>query len=210
MLRAAQAPFKFIGGLVSGGSDVDLSTVRFSAGGSALDGDAQKTLDTLASALKERPTLRLEIEGMSAQSSDGPPLAAERLEREYQSTWYKILQRRGDKVPADPSELQVDEDDKAVLLEGIYRARLKQQPPAEWANLADEERHAKMREGVLQSWSQSGLLQRQLAQARAAEIKSYLVERGGLAAERIYLLDVNMAQADADGSVATTLHLGSE
>ena len=210
VLRAAQAPFKFIGGLVSGGSDVDLSTVRFSAGGSALDDNAQKTLDTLASALKERPTLRLEIEGMSAQSSDGPPLAAERLEREYQSTWYKMLQRRGDKVPADPSELVVDEDDKAVLLEGIYRARLKQQPPAEWANLADEERHAKMREGVLQSWSQSGLLQRQLAQARAAEIKNYLVERGGLTAERIYLLDVNMAQADADGRVATTLHLGSE
>lgn len=210
VLRAAQAPFKFIGGLVSGGSDVDLSTVRFSAGGSALDDNAQKTLDTLASALKERPTLRLEIEGMSAQSSDGPPLAAERLEREYQSTWYKMLQRRGDKVPADPSELVVDEDDKVVLLEGIYRARLKQQPPAEWANLADEERHAKMREGVLQSWSQSGLLQRQLAQARAAEIKNYLVERGGLTAERIYLLDVNMAQADADGRVATTLHLGSE
>ena len=210
VLRAAQAPFKFIGGLVSGGSDVDLSTVRFNAGDSELDGDAQKALDTLASALKERPTLRLEVEGMSAQSSDGPPLAAARLEREYQNTWYKMLQRRGEDVPAEASELVVDEDDKAVLLEGIYRTRLKQQPPAEWAELPDEERSVKMREGVLQSWAQSELLQRQLAQARAAEIKSYLVERGGLADERIYLLDVNMAQADANGRVATTLHLGSE
>lgn len=210
VLRAAQAPFKFIGGLVSGGSDVNLSTVRFSAGGSELDGDAQKALDTLASALKERPTLRLEIEGMSAQSSDGTPLAAARLEREYQNTWYKMLQRRGDDVPAEASELVVSDDDKAVLLEGIYRTRLKQQPPAEWAELPDEERSAKMREGVLQSWAQSELLQRQLAQARAAEIKSYLVERGGLTDERIYLLDVNIAQADADGRVATTLHLGSE
>jgi outer membrane protein OmpA-like peptidoglycan-associated protein len=210
VLRAAQAPFKFIGGLVSGGSDVDLSTVRFNAGDSQLDRAAQDALDTLASALKERPTLRLEIEGTSAQSSDGPPLAAARLEREYQNTWYKILQRRGDKVPADPSELLVGEDDKAVLLEGIYRARLKQQPPAEWANLTDAERSAKMRESVLQSWVQSGLLQRQLAQARAAEIKSYLVERGGLTDERIYLLDVNKAQADADGRVASALHLGSE
>ncbi|MFZ3154274.1 DUF748 domain-containing protein [Pseudomonas sp.] len=210
ILRAAQAPFKFIGGLVSGGSDVDLSTVRFTAGAIELDGDAQKALDTLASALKARPTLRLEIEGMSAQSSDGPPLAAARLEREYQNTWYKMLQRRGDDVPADASELAVDEADKAVLLEGIYRTRLKQQPPAEWTELADAERSAKMREAVLQSWAQSELLQRQLAQARAAEIKNYLVERGGLADERIYLLDVNIAQADADGRVATTLHLGSE
>ncbi|MBU0901383.1 MAG: DUF748 domain-containing protein [Gammaproteobacteria bacterium] len=210
VLRAAQAPFKFIGGLVSGGSEVDLSTVRFNAGESQLDSTAQNALDTLASALKERPTLRLEVEGMSAQSSDGPPLAVARLEREYQSTWYKILQRRGDNVPADASELVVDEDDKAVLLEGIYRARLKQQPPAEWAKLSDEERTAQMRAGVLQSWAQSSLLLRQLAQARAAEIKNYLVERGGLSAERIYLLDVSITQANADGSVASALHLGSE
>ena len=210
VLRAAQAPFKFIGGLVSGGSEVDLSTVRFNAGESQLDSTAQNALDTLASALKERPTLRLEVEGMSAQSSDGPPLAVARLEREYQSTWYKILQRRGDNVPADASELVVDEDDKAVLLEGIYRARLKQQPPAEWAKLSDEERTAQMRDGVLQSWAQSSLLLRQLAQARAAEIKSYLVERGGLSAERIYLLDVSITQANGDGSVASALHLGSE
>jgi uncharacterized protein involved in outer membrane biogenesis len=210
ILRAAQAPFKFIGGLVSGGSDVDLSIVRFNAGDSQLDGAAQRALDTLASALKERPALRLEIEGMSAQGSDGPPLAAARLEREYQNTWYKMLQRRGDDVPANASELVVDEDDKTVLLEGIYRARLKQQPPAEWANLSEEQRSAKMRDAVLQSWAQSKMLQRQLAQIRAAEIKSYLVERGKLANERLYLLDVDMAQADAEGRVATTLHLSSE
>ncbi|MBA4289622.1 MAG: hypothetical protein C0439_11705 [Pseudomonas sp.] len=209
VLRAAQAPFKFIGGLVSGGSDVDLSTVRFAAGDSSLDADAQKALDMLASALKERPTLHLEIEGMSALSSDGPPLAENRLEREYQATWYKILQRRGDEVPAQPSDLIVDDDDKAVLLEGIYRVRLKQQPPAEWRDLPEQERHNKMRDAVLQSWAQSELLQRQLAQARAAEIKDYLVDRGGLADERIHLLDVNSVQADADGRVASTLHLGS-
>ena len=209
VLRAAQAPFNFIAGLV-GGSDVDLSQVQFAAGSDELDGAAQKSLDTLAAALKERPVLRLEVEGMSAQSSDGPLLAVERLEREYQNTWYKMLQRRGDAVPAEPEQLVVDEDDKAVLLEGIYRTRLKQQPPAEWAELADEERGAKLKDAVLQSWGQSELLLRQLAQARAASIKDYLVERGGLADQRIYLLDVSSSEARADGKVATALHLGSE
>src|SRR5690606_2186541 len=82
VLRAAQAPFKFIAGLV-GGSDVDLSQVQFAAGSDELDGAAQKALDTLAAALKERPVLRLEVEGVSAQASDGPLLAEQRLEREY-------------------------------------------------------------------------------------------------------------------------------
>ncbi|MCY1562992.1 hypothetical protein D9M68_1004650 [compost metagenome] len=54
------------------------------------------------------------------------------------------------------------------------------------------------------------MLQRQLAQARAASIKDYLVEQGGLADERIYLLDVGLGQAQADGRVATALHLDSE
>ncbi|MDP3815439.1 DUF748 domain-containing protein [Pseudomonas sp.] len=210
VLRAAQAPFKFIGGLVSGGSEVDLSTMHFAAGSSELDGSAQNALDTLASALKERPTLRLEVEGMSAPSSDGLPLAEQRLQREYQSTYYRILQRRGDTVPAEASQLEVPEEEQGALLEGIYRTRLKQQPPAEWAELDDEQRTAKLREAVVQSWAQSQLLQRQLAQDRAAMIKDYLVDRGGLADERIYLLDVNLGQAEADGRVATPLHLDSE
>lgn len=208
VLRAAQAPFKFIAGLV-GGSEVDLSQVQFAAGSSELDAAAQKTLDTLAAALKERPVLRLEVEGMSASASDGPRVAEQRLEREYRNTQYKILQRSGEKVPADPEQLMVDEDDKAVLLEGIYRARLKQQPPAEWKELPSEERTAKMRDAVLQSWAISELLLRQLGQARAASIKDYLVERGGLEDQRIYLLDVGLTDGSAGAPVDTALHLGS-
>ncbi|MCY1280390.1 hypothetical protein D9M70_291760 [compost metagenome] len=210
VLRAVQAPFKFIGSLVAGGSDVDLSTVRFEPGSSTLDSQAQGALDTLSAALKERPLLRLEVEGMSAQSSDGALLAEQRLQREYQTTYYKILQRRGDKVPADAAQLEVPEDEQAALLEGIYRTRLKQQPPAEWKELGSDERAAKMREAVVQSWGQSELLLRQLAQKRAASVKDYLVGRGGLQDERIYLLDVSLGQAEPDGKVSTPLHLDSE
>lgn len=210
ILRAAQAPFKFIGGLVSGGADMDLSTVQFDPGSSQLDSSAQAALGVLASALKERPALRLEVEGISAQSSDGPLLAEQRLQREYQTTYYKILQRRGDAVPAEASQLEVPQDEQDPLLEGIYRARLKQQPPAEWQELDKEQRAANLRDALLQLWGKSQLLQRQLAQARAASIKDYLVEQGGLADERIYLLDVGLGQAQADGRVATALHLDSE
>lgn len=210
VLRAAQAPFKFIGGLVGGSGDVDLSRVQFAAGSDALDTQAQGALDVLAKALHERPTLRLEVEGISAQSSDGPLLAEQRLQREYQASLYKILQRRGDKVPAEASLLEVPEDDKASLLEGIYRARLKQQPPAEWTELPDEERSAKQRQAVIDSWGQSSLLLRKLGQARAASIKDYLVDRGELPDPRIHLLDTSIGQAETDGRVATQLHLGSE
>ncbi|MDH1212552.1 DUF748 domain-containing protein [Pseudomonas chengduensis] len=209
VLRAAQAPFKFIAGLV-GGSNVDLSTVPFVAGSAELQGDARQALDTLAKALEERPNLRLEVEGQAAQSADGPLLAEQRLQREFRETWYKVLQRRGDRVPASPDELTVAEDEQAALLEGIYRTRLKQQPPAEWAELDKEQRQQNMRKAVLDSWAQSKLLLRQLAQQRAATIKDYLVEQGGLYDERVYLIDANLGEPEADGRMLTTQHLDSQ
>ncbi|PWB31197.1 hypothetical protein DCO48_17940 [Pseudomonas sp. SDI] len=210
VMRAAQAPFKFIGGLISGGDSQDLGSVSFAAGSSDLSSDAQGALDKLASALKERPALRLEIEGTSAQSSDGPLIAEQRLEREYQNTYYKILQRRGDKVPAQAAQLQVPDGDKPAMLEGIYRARLKQQPPAEWTQLGREERSGKLREAVLKSWAESALLLRQLGQARASSIKDYLVDKGQLADDRVYFVDASLGQAEADGRVISPLHLDAE
>ncbi|WP_339490346.1 DUF748 domain-containing protein [Pseudomonas sp. EL_65y_Pfl2_R95] len=209
VVRAATAPFKFIGSLVSGGNDVDLSNVQFTAGSSELDKSAQSSLDTLIKALGERPALRLEVEGMSAQTADGPLLAEQRLQREYQSTYYKMLQRRGDTVPSDADELEVPDDVKGPMLEGIYRARLKKQPPAEWAELDDEQRNKNLSDAVIAQWSGSELLLRKLAQERAATIKDYLAQHG-LSDERIYLLDVSLGSAEADGRVATPLQLGSE
>ena len=210
VLRAAQAPFKFIGGLISGGGAEDLGTVSFAPGSSELSADAQKALTTLAAALKERPALRLEIEGTAAQSSDGPFIAKERLEREFQYNYYKILQRRGDKVPAQASLLNVPDDEKGPLLEGIYRTRLKQQPPAEWAKLSHDERAQKMSDALIDFWSKSEVLLRQLGQERASSIKDFLVDKGQLADERVYFVDATLGQAESDGRVISPLHLDSE
>ncbi len=210
VLRAAQAPFKFIGGLIAGGDSQDLGNVAFTPGSSELSADAQSALDKLASALKERPELRLEIEGTSAQSSDGPLIAQQRLEREYQATWYKILQRRGDKVPANASMLVVDDSDKPAMLEGIYRTRLKQQPPAEWQQLSRDERTAKLREAVIKSWAESTALLRTLGQERASSIKDYLVDKGKLEDGRVYFIDTSLGQAEKDGRVITPMHLDAE
>jgi hypothetical protein len=210
VVRAATAPFKFIGGLVTGGGSEDLGNVSFAAGSSALSRDAESALNSLAKALKERPALRLEIEGTAAASSDGPFLAAERLEREYQYNYYKILQRRGDKVPAQASLLVVPEKEKAPLLEGIYRTRLKQQPPAEWKDLGSDERSAKLRDGVIKFWSGSDVLLRKLGQDRASAIKDYLVDKGQLEDDRVYFIDASLGQAEKDGRVITPMHLDAE
>ena len=210
IVKAAAAPFKLIGGLVAGGGSEDLGSVSFAPGSSDLSPESEAALVKLSNALKERPALRLEIEGTAAQSSDGPLIAEQRLEREYQYNYYKMLQRRGDRVPAQASLLEVPEKEKAPLLEGIYRTRLKTQPPAEWKDLGKEERTAKMREGVIKFWSGSDVLLRQLGQERASSIKDFLVDKGQLTDDRVYFIDANLGQAESDGRVITPMHLDAE
>lgn len=208
ILRAVQAPFKFVAGLVGGG-DEDLDRIPFAPGSSALSDAGRQRLDTLAAALKQRPMLRLEVEGASAVGSDGPLLAEQRLQREYQQLWYNSLQRRGKTVPATPGELEIDDDLRESLLEAIYRSQL-QQPPAEWTQLEDEQRHANMRQALLKHWSDNPSALRRLGQARAASIKAYLVDQGGLEDSRIYLLDSTQAPPGTSGAVDTLLHLDSQ
>ena len=149
------------------------------------------------------------MEGVSAKSNDGPLLASQRLQEEYQGNYYRMLQRSGDKVPASPGELEVPDGVKPSLLEGIYRARLKQQPPAEWKELGDAERSARLEQAVLANWQGSELLLRQLAQDRARSIKDFLVTQG-LADQRIFLLDVALSDTAEPGRTASALHLDSE
>ncbi|WP_137804254.1 DUF748 domain-containing protein [Pseudomonas sp. G(2018)] len=210
IVKAAAAPFKLIGGLVAGGGSEDLGSVSFAPGSSELSKDTEAALVKLSKALKERPALRLEIEGTAAKSSDGPLIAEQRLEREYQYNYYKMLQRRGDKVPAKAALLEVPDSEKGPLLEGIYRTRLKTQPPAEWKDLGKEERTAKMREGVIQFWSSSEVLLRELGQERASSIKDYLVDKGQLADDRVYFIDAQLGEAEKDGKVVTPMHLDAE
>ncbi|WP_183133057.1 DUF748 domain-containing protein, partial [Pseudomonas savastanoi] len=51
VLRAAQAPFKMLGGLVAGGSSEELGSVSFAPGSSDLSAEAQSALDKLSVAL---------------------------------------------------------------------------------------------------------------------------------------------------------------
>ncbi|WP_339843836.1 DUF748 domain-containing protein [uncultured Halopseudomonas sp.] len=205
--RAATAPFRFIANLVGDNND-DLSQVLFSPGAAELDARARQQLDTLASALKERPTLRLEVEGMSSSAEDGHLVAQQRLDRELSLRWKKIV----DQGQAGPSDAQAGVPDEEIsrLLAGIYQERLKQEVPDEWSGLSAEARNERVRDAILETWVGSEALLRRLAQERNESIKAYLVDKAGLSAQRVQLLDVGVEAIAENGGVPTTLHLGVE
>ena len=202
VMRATQAPFKFIAGL-AGGSDADLSQLGFSAGSSELDANATQVLSTLAQALSERPQLALEVEGVSAAELDGPQLAAARLERELRQLAASEMRR----PPEDPSTLELDERDRRKLIRTLHE-QLQLAEPEEWQALSRDERTEARSQALIAHWSDNPVALRRLAQQRAAAIKNWLVDEGRLEPERIHLLDVDETGKADQGQIATRLQLG--
>ena len=61
--KIATAPFKLLGGLVPGGKDLDLEAIEFAAGSAEIAPPEEEKLVTVNTALTERPSLRLQLQG---------------------------------------------------------------------------------------------------------------------------------------------------
>ncbi|WP_071872787.1 DUF748 domain-containing protein [Atopomonas hussainii] len=203
--KAAASPFKLLGGLLPG-DNTNLGEVAFSAGSFELNNSAQKSLSQLAEALKQKPVLRLEIEGVAARDPDSLPEAQKRLERELKRGYYRILQRRGEDVPDSRLAVTVPDDFRPALLATIYRERIGQ-PPADWQNRSDSEQAQQAEQALVAFWQNSEVLLRKLGQARSTAIKNFLVDSQGLAPERLFLLDARIVEAGDKQSVTSPLHL---
>lgn len=206
LARAVTSPFKMLAGIGKAG-DKDLGHIPFAAGSAQLGSEAASALNSLAQALQERPMLKLNIEGTSSASFDGPVLAERMLHRRYQEMLYRELQERGKSLPEDIYSLEVTEKAQNKLLEQVYQTMLQQGQVAAMPSLPRKERHDWQRNQVLAHMATDPVLLRWLAQQRAAQIRSHLVEQGAVDVARLYLVDVN-EKAEADGSqIVSQLHL---
>lgn len=202
--RAVSAPFKMLGSLVS--SNQDLDKISFAAGSSELDTANQQSLLNLAKALQQRPLLKLNIEATSSASFDGAAVAENFLQLRIKQLWYADLQQRGKVVPADVAMLEVPERQHDKLLQQLYQ-QLPPEQQTEQPGGNKEQRLASMHTQLVQAYAQNQIRLRLLAQERAKSIRDFLVEQGGLEAERLFLLDVNEQAADDVDSIASMLHL---
>ncbi|UZR31018.1 DUF748 domain-containing protein [Methylococcus mesophilus] len=199
--QVVSSPFSAIGVLFDGGSD-DAGSIGFRPGSFELDGAEKTKLDELATALSERSGLSLEIRGTARSGKDASALAEQQLRRQLENA--KAIELRlagGDRDRGAAGPLALSDEDYRRLFSQFYRLRY---PGAsEWAELPKGERLLSStvvesaRRKVLKDWSISQIDLRRLAQARAAGIRSYLMQKG-IEPNRIYLLDAELAAGDGD------------
>ncbi|ASX13490.1 hypothetical protein CK627_14000 [Aeromonas dhakensis] len=195
--KAVTSPFSLLASLAGGSEDLD--ELPFLPGEPDLTPTQQEKLTKLAQALKDRPKLSMNIRGKVNFNEERPILQRQKLER--------VLA----KITGNPVDLDLLEQDPAMqsALAEAYEARFNE----DLGELADrlkldEASPALRAQAVLLLRDQQLITAkslRNLAMRRAQNTKEFLVDRQGIAPERLFVLDSQVREADKEAKVVLTL-----
>ena len=196
LVKAVTSPFALLG-LAAGGGE--LSTIEFEAGRNSLALPAQQRLESLAKALLDRPTLKLEIEGQVDKERDREGLKRVRIERKV-----RAIKREdaANGVTDSDSEavLEVSEQEYPALLERAYRAE-KFPKPRNLVGLVKTLSVAEMEKLMLTNSVVEDDDLRTLGERRAKAVRDWLVGKE-VPAERIFLLPSKLEAVDTASGTA--------
>lgn len=182
--KAVTSPFALLGEIFGGGEE--LGYVVFAPGSYSIDEAAVKKLDTLASALYDRPSLKLDIEGFVSVDEDAASLKENKFMKALKAEKLNEIVKNGQTaVPVDEVVIKKDEFEKYLWL-AYKKADFKKEtyifgipkklPPAELERLLRE--HTKVTDDDL----------RDLAALRSNSIKDYILKTGKVEQSRVFVL----------------------
>jgi hypothetical protein len=208
--KIVTAPFRFLASLLGGDAeDADLEFVGFVAGDAALRGPEAEDLEKLATALTQRPELLLEVGAAFDAERDGRAMRERQLDAAISG---RFEAGEGSGKDGDPVRL---------IMEAMYAEAAGPEAPA-----ALQAEHSSIPQGsdkpVLDETAyiealRAALLEQQvvaeqdlrlLGMERAAAVRNYLVEAGGLDAARIALAEPDEAKRADENLVFLKLELG--
>jgi uncharacterized protein involved in outer membrane biogenesis len=210
LAKIVTAPFRFLASLLGGDAeDADLEFVGFVAGDAALRGPEAEDLEKLATALTQRPELLLEVGAAFDAARDGRAMRERQLDAAISG---RFEAGEGSGKDGDPVRL---------IMEAMYAEAAGPEAPA-----ALQAEHSSIPQGsdkpVLDETAyiealRAALLEQQvvaeqdlrlLGMERAAAVRNYLVEAGGLDAARIALAEPDEAKRADENLVFLKLELG--
>ncbi len=190
--KVATSPFAALGGLVGGGGD-DLQFIEFPAGSETLERAEQQKIESLAKALQERPTLRVEVIGAADLARDRDALALQKMTAE--------VHRRFTKGGTKNLQAVVSQEREFEFLSDLYAEKLGKQPTkreevtggkaVERVLTVDE-----LRQQLIPAMPVEESELRLLAQGRAKTIREQLIAPGRLPEERVFLVESELIRSE--------------
>lgn len=201
LVKAVTSPFALIGSLF-GGDGETLSYLEFEPGSASLDEANIDKLRTMATALRNRPQLQLDIIGRVAPDLEAQAVKEDMLLRRMKAQKLKDLARTADTPPSLES-IEIAPQEYEKYLRRVYRAAdfdkprnviglTRSLPPGEMHRLLLE--HLEPNENAL----------RRLANARAQAAYDWLTEEGQVPAEQIYIIAPKLSSEGIEDDGAAT------
>ena len=117
--RAVTSPFTLLGAAFGGGSGGELSYIEFDYGSTNLSSTAEAKIKSLATAMNNRPALKLDISGRVDPVNDIEGLKQTSIERKVKAQKMKDLVRQGT-APKSVDDVQVDKAEYERYLKAAY------------------------------------------------------------------------------------------
>lgn len=183
--KAATSPFALLGAAF--GSGEELSYVEFDYGRADAAEQAMKKLDTVAKALRDRPSLKMDIEGHVDMERDRDGLKHFLFERKVKAQMLKDMTRRGEPaVPVD--EIRIDQASYGKFLKAAYKQE-KFPKPRNFVGLAKDLPPPEMEKLMLTHTEVSDGDLRALAARRAMKVKEIIMKSGQIEPERLFIVE---------------------
>jgi uncharacterized protein involved in outer membrane biogenesis len=200
LVRVATSPFALLGALMGGGGH-QMDAVTFAPGSAALDAAACAQLDKLATALYDRPALRLDVTGLTDTVADREGLRQAALERAVKREKLRDLVRHGGTAPSlDAVTVEPAEYEK--YLTRAYRHG-KFPKPHNFLGITKAEPVPEMERRLLASLEPGPDDFRELAAGRARAVQDYLVRSGKVKADRVFIVAHSAVPAPSEKGPTT-------
>lgn len=194
LTKAATAPFALLGSLLGDGEE--LSTIDYSSGRAQITPEAEKRLQALSKALTDRPALKLEITGRADPEHDPEGLKRTILERKVKAQKLSENVKKGE-ASGSLEDIELKPEEYAKYLTLAYKDE-KFAKPKNVVGLTKSLPVPEMEQLMLANINAGDSEMRDLAGRRALAAQVWLVEQGGVPAERMFILEPKV-EAEAGG-----------
>jgi hypothetical protein len=183
--KAATSPFSLLGAAMGGGEE--LSYVEFDYGSSVIPESSAKKIETVAKALRDRPALKMDIEGHGDLEKDKDGLKQYFFNNKLRVQKLKEMVKKGQpSIPVDEVKIEKQENEKYLKMAykeekfpkpKTFIGTAKDLPVPEMEKLILT--HIEVKEGDL----------RTLASQRSMKVKDAILKSGQVEPERIFILE---------------------
>ncbi len=184
--RAVTSPFALLGAAFGGGSGGELSYIEFDYGRSNLSQSAEAKIKSIATAMNNRPALKLDISGRVDPANDLEGLKQTSIERKVKAQKMKDLVRQG-AAPKSVDDVHVDKGEYERYLKAAYGDESFPKP-RNVIGLAKDLPVAEMESLMLKHAQATDDDLRNLANRRAQTVQERLLASGQVTGDRLSIV----------------------